>query len=285
MYEAFYNLSQKPFSLNPDPNFLYGSENHRAALAVVEYGLTQTDGIIVLTGEVGSGKTTLVRRLVRQADSNFRIGVVNNTYPDVKEFMKSVLLAFDHSYDNADQVGLYRIFRDAVLADFAAGKRTVLIVDEAQNLETATLEALRMLSNLNDDNYQRLQLFLVGQQELLERLKRADLRQFAQRITAHYNLEPLSIPETAGYIWHRLKLAGGNSRLFDLGACQEVHAASKGIPRLINMICEMALVYGYAEDLQKIDASVIKEVIDDRSKSGIRATFFDPGLQLGSAGK
>jgi type II secretory pathway predicted ATPase ExeA len=189
--------------------------------------------------------------------------------------MKSVLLAFDLDYAKTDRVGLFREFREFVFRQFAANRRVVLIVDEAQNLDTETLETLRMLWNLNDDSNQRLQLFLVGQQELLERLRQADLRQFAQRVTAHYSLEAMAVHETTGYIWHRLKTAGGDSRIFDLGACQEVHAASKGIPRLINMICEMALVYGYAEDRPKIDASVVKEVVDDRTKSGLKSVFFN----------
>ncbi|MEM7172636.1 MAG: AAA family ATPase, partial [Pseudomonadota bacterium] len=182
MYESFYGLREKPFSLLPDPEFLYLSEKHRSALNVLQYGLTGQAGFTVVSGEVGSGKTTLVRRFLREVDSDTTIGMIHNTHRKLGDILQWILLAFDLDYRGKEKVQLYQIFTDFLIEQYALGRRSVLIIDEAQNLDADTLEELRMLSNVNASKDLVLQIILVGQPELVDTLSRPDLRQFAQRI-------------------------------------------------------------------------------------------------------
>lgn len=269
MYESFYGFKEKPFSLLPDPAFLFPSKKHRMALTMLEYGLLNQAPITVVTGEVGSGKTTLIRQLLSQLESDVTVGLITNTHKSFGELLQWVLMAFGLPYKGKEKVELYDDFVAFLLGEYATGKRTVLIIDEAQNMVPETLEELRMLSNINADKDQVLQLILVGQPELRATLNRPDLKQFMQRIASGYHLDALTEPETRSYIAHRIEVAGGASSIFDDEACRLVWYHSRGIPRVINSICDTSLVYGFAEQRASIDARLVGDVIADRRSTGL----------------
>jgi len=269
MYEAFYKLREKPFTLLPDPGFLYLSNRHRMALTMLEYGLMNQAGFTVISGDIGAGKTTLIRHLLNNMDREHTVGLISNTHRSFGELLQWVLLAFSLEHRDMDKVEMYRRFVDFIIDEYAQNRRTVLIIDEAQNMEAETLEELRMLSNINADKDQALQVILVGQRELRETLRRPDLVQFAQRISVDYHLEPLSEDDTAGYIRHRLEVAGGRPDIFTPAACKAVYHFTNGVPRLINLLCDTALVYGYAEQKQRIDARLVADVAREKQQGGI----------------
>ncbi len=269
MYEAYYGLRHRPFSLIPDPDFLYLSRGHSMALGLLQYGLGEQTGFVVVTGEVGSGKTTLLRRLLDDAADDLTIGLITNTHRSFGELLQWIALAFDLDYKGKDKVQLYQNFVDFLLDQYAAGRRTVLIIDEGQNLDIDALEELRMLSNVNAGKDYLLQIVVVGQPELLDKLKRPELRQFVQRISVNYHLGPMVLKDTIGYIRHRLGVAGGDPAIFEDLACCAVQYFTKGVPRLINILCDHALVYGYAEDRPRIDIDTIIDVAEDRRTSGL----------------
>jgi type II secretory pathway predicted ATPase ExeA len=271
MYESFYGFREKPFSLLPDCGFLYLSGKHRMALTLLEYGLMNQAGFTVISGDIGTGKTTLIRQLLNNLDPAIRVGLISNTHQAFGDLMKWIALAFDLPHQDKNKVKLYQDFMDFIIEEYAKGRRTVLIIDEAQNMSSETLEELRMLSNVNADKDQVLQIILIGQRELREKLQRPDLVQFAQRIGVDYHLEPLNEKETTDYIRHRCKTAGGRIDLFSNEACQEVYRFTGGVPRLINLLCDTTLVYGYAEQLEKIDAELVADVAQDKQKGGFFA--------------
>jgi len=273
MYEAFYNLREKPFTLLPDPGFLYLSKRHRMALTMLEYGLMNQAGFTVISGDIGAGKTTLIRHLLNNMDREHTVGLISNTHRSFGELLQWVLLAFNLEHRDMDKVEMYRRFVDFIIDEYAHNRRTVLIIDEAQNMEAETLEELRMLSNINADKDQALQVILVGQRELRETLRRPDLVQFAQRISVDYHLEPLSEADTEGYIRHRLEVAGGNPDIFTPAACKAIYHFTGGVPRLINLLCDTALVYGYAEQKQRIDARLVADVAREKQQGGIFPVF------------
>ncbi len=273
MYESFFGFREKPFSLLPDPGFLYPSRKHSMALTMLQYGLMNHAGITVITGEVGSGKTTLIRKLLSEIEGDISTGLISNTHESFGDLLQWVSMAFDLDYKGKDKVALYDVFSKYVINEYANSKRTVLIIDEAQNLSPSVLEELRMLSNINADKDQILQLILVGQPELRETLQRQDLRQFAQRVSADYHLSPLLMDEAIAYIRYRLKVAGGNEDIFEMDACKIIWKYSGGIPRLINTICDTALVYAYAEQLRHISRKLAAEVIVEKQKGGIFPMF------------
>lgn len=269
MYEAFYGLSGRPFSLLPDADFVYLSKQHRVALNLLEYGMLTQAGFIVITGEVGAGKTTIVRRFLKTAGPDLTLGVITNTSKSFGKLLTWVAMAFELDHRGRDYVKHYNRFVQFLLAQYAAGKRTVLIIDEAQNMSPAMLEELRMLSNVNNEKDQLLQTVLVGQPELLEILKRPELLQFVQRIAVHYHLAGLDEAETAEYIRYRLGVVGGRPDIFDPVACAAVHYFSGGIPRLINLLCDVALVYGYSNDQPRIDYDTVMDAVEDRARQGL----------------
>ena len=273
MYESFYKLSEKPFTLLPDPGFLFLSNKHRMALTLLEYGLMNQAGFTVISGDIGTGKTTLIRHLLDHMDREHTVGLISNTHRSFGELLQWILLAFNLEYAHLDKVEMYRRFIDFIIDEYAHNRRVVLIVDEAQNMAAETLEELRMLSNVNADKDQALQVILVGQRELRDTLRRPDLVQFAQRISVDYHLEPLSEEETAGYIRHRIEVAGGNPRMFEEDACRAVYRYSNGVPRLINLLCDTALVYGYAEQHEQIDSTLVTDVAREKQQGGIFPTF------------
>jgi general secretion pathway protein A len=265
MYETFYSFREKPFSLLPDPAFLFLARQHSTALAVLEYGLVNQAGFTVVTGEIGCGKTTLIRHVLNTLGQDITVGLLSNTQRG--ELLQWVLMAFGLDYRGKEKVALYETFLEFIIDEYAKNRRTVLIIDEAQNLGVDALEELRMLSNVNADKDQVLQLILVGQPELRATLSRPALIQFAQRVAVDYFLVPLESEQIDSYIRHRLEIAGGDPALFKPEACQLVYHHSEGIPRLINLLCDTALVYGYAAGKQKIDVELVREVVQDKAGS------------------
>ena len=269
MYEKFYGLRSKPFSLLPDPSFLYQSSKHQMALAMLHYAVQSRLPLCVITGEVGAGKTTLLRRLINDLGSTVTIGLISNTHRTFGNLMQWVALAFGLPFKGREKVELYHDFVEFLCAEYAAGRHVLLIVDEAQNLDAETLEELRLLTNVNSDDHMVVQMMLVGQPELHATLKRRDLRQLAQRISVAYRLEPLDAQETMAYVRHRIAAAGGNPNLFHKNALRLVHSNSGGIPRVINTLCDLALVYGFADGKKQIDALLIADIARDRIDTGL----------------
>jgi putative secretion ATPase (PEP-CTERM system associated) len=269
MYEKFYGLQGKPFSLLPDPDFLYPSKKHRMALTLLEYGLMNQASFSVITGDIGTGKTTLIRQLLKQMERDMVVGLITNTHPSFGELLQWILMAFNIECGSRDKVEMYKTFMDFLIQQYAANRHTVLIVDEAQNMGPQALEELRMLSNINSEKDQVLQVILVGQPGLRENLRDPRLEQFAQRISVDYNLDPLSLDETREYIRHRLSIAGGSPDIFDDAACEAVFRYSGGIPRLVNLLCDTAMVYGYAEQAPHIGAQLVEDVARDKQQSKI----------------
>jgi type II secretory pathway predicted ATPase ExeA len=268
-YEGFYGLTGKPFSLLPDADFLYLSKRHRSAVNMLEYGMMTQAGFIVITGEVGAGKTTVLRRYLKNVGPDVAVGVITNASKGFGRLLTWVAMAFDIDHGTRDQVKLYNRFVEYLLARYAEGKRTVLMIDEAQNFKAETLEELRMLSNVNNEKDQLLQIVLAGQPELLDTLKRPELRQFVQRIAVHCHLEPLDPTETARYIRHRLGVVGGAPTLFEDTACAAIYYFTGGIPRLINLLCDLAMVYAFSDELPGIGLESVIDAVKDRNSSGL----------------
>jgi general secretion pathway protein A len=269
MYEHFYKLRQLPFALTPDPAFLFLSKQHRFALTLLRYGVISRAGFCLLTGEVGSGKTLVVRQLLESMQKEVTVGLINSMTRESGRLLQWVNLAFGLDHEGRDDATLYQLFVGFLLREYAAGRHVVLIVDEAQNLSEAMLEQLRVLSNVNAGQHVVLQTFLVGQPELLATLRQPQLRQFAQRINTEYHLLPLGLEDTVSYVRHRLRVAGGSADIFTIGAIALVHEASGGVPRLINQLCDTALVYAFAEQQPDIDAHLMQQVIAGRMAGGL----------------
>lgn len=268
MYEQFYGFTEKPFSILPDPSFLYWGREHSLAFAMLEYGIVNQAGFTVITGDIGSGKTTLVRYLLQRLDRHYTIALVNNTIPGSR-LLDWVMMSLSQPIEASSYVALYRNFQDFLVREHVEGRRTVIIVDEAQNLSIADLEELRMLSNINADKEQLLQIILVGQPQLRDLLRRPELVQFAQRISSDYHLTALSKKEVPEYIAHRMQLAGSPSCLFSYNACMLVAEASHGIPRAINIICDTALVYAYSFGNKRINSHLMTAVLKDRAENSL----------------
>lgn len=271
MYEEFYGFSGKPFSLLPDGNAVFPSKRHKRAITLLEYGVVSQAGFVVISGEVGAGKTTVIRRFLKNLGNDVAVGVITNPSESIGRLLDWIAFAFDIKERGSDETTLYNAIVEFLLAQYAAGKRTILIVDEAQNLNARMLEDLRMLSNVNNERDMLLQMVLVGQPEFLDTLKKPELRQFVQRITVHCHLDPLSASETAAYIRYRLGLVGGGPDIFDDSACAAVYHFTGGVPRLINLLCDQSLVYAFSEDMRQILFETVTEVAIDRSRFGLTA--------------
>ena len=269
MYTEHFGLTNKPFNLVPDPTFLYLSPNHKKALTMLEYGLMSHAGFTVVTGEIGAGKTTLIRALLSKIEDDCVIGLINNTHESFGELMTWVLDSLEIDSTATDNAGRYRDYINFVVEQHAQGKRVVLIVDEAQNLSIQALEELRLLSNVNIDSDIFLQLVLTGQPELIDKLNLPELKQFAQRIGVEFHLKALSYPETQNYIEYRLQIAGAKNKIFTNEACAVIYCYSEGIPRRINNLCDFAMVYAFAEDKQEIDVPLLLEMIRDKKATRI----------------
>ena len=269
MYEEYYGLSEKPFSILPDPDLMYWGSTHRMALSMLEFGVLNNAGFTVVTGEIGSGKTTLVRCLLRRIDPNFKVGLISNTPRGREELLQWIMLSLDQPFDGGSFPFLFKRLRDFLYHQYNSGRRTVVIVDEAQNLDWESLEDLRMLSNVNADKHQVLQLILVGQPQLRELLRSPNLQQFAQRVSSDFHLKPLKKTDVENYINHRLHLVGAVEPLFSHEACELIAQASGGVPRTINILCDTAMVYGFATSASHIDSGLVEQVIEDKRNHGI----------------
>jgi general secretion pathway protein A len=269
IYNDHFGLAERPFTLLPDPDFLYWSEAHTRAYAMLEYGMLTHAPITVVTGEIGAGKTTLLRHLLRTLPEEFTVGLISNAQGNRGELLHWVLMALGVPTETtASYVQLFAQFQDFLIEEYASGRRTMLIFDEAQNLSLETLEELRMFSNINADKDELIQLVLVGQPELRELIAQPRLVQFAQRVAAEYHLPAMPAPAVAAYIAHRLGIAGATREIFTPAACECVHLASRGVPRLVNQICDYALVYAFTDGLDMVDAGVIEQVVTDRRAHG-----------------
>lgn len=276
MYEEFYGFSEKPFTLQTNPGLLYMGKSHSAAFAMLEYGLLNQAGFSVITGEIGAGKTTLVARLLESIDSQQTIGLLNHTHENMGDLLPWVLHAFGEDYLTENAIAQYDCFKNFLIREHDSGRHVILIIDEAQNLSISLLEQLRTLSNVNFGARQLLQIVLIGQPELRVKLKNPRLRQFVQRVAVDYHVPTLEQKETGEYINHRLHLAGRNGPLFSPEACILIHSVSGGVPRIINVICDTVLSYGFADQCELIDEKYVKGVLKERAEGGLLALGFDP---------
>ncbi|MBF0459892.1 MAG: AAA family ATPase [Magnetococcales bacterium] len=255
MYQEFFNLQEPPFSITPDPRFLFLGRHHREALAHLLYSVRGSSGFILLTGEVGAGKTTVSRCLVRQTADHVDVALIFNPRLSALELVASICDELGITYPKTASIKtLYDALNRHLLNSYANHRTTVLLLDEAQNLSVDLLEQIRLLSNLETDRQKLLQIILIGQPELLEILARPELRQFSQRVTARYHIAPLNLTETQDFIRHRLAVAGCQQPIFSLAACWVIHNASQGIPRQINQICDRALLGAYTLNSRRVTA-------------------------------
>jgi general secretion pathway protein A len=265
MYRSFYGFRVKPFQLKPDPLFFFGSKGHKRAMAYLEYGLSQGEGFIVITGEVGAGKTTLVRNLFRKLESEKILAAqIVNTHLDSDDTLRMVAAAFGLPHENSNKASLLIRLEQFFRQCDQEGKRALLVVDEAQNLSPRTVEELRMLSNFQTDDKPLLQTFLLGQPEFRKTLLSGDMQQLRQRVTATYHLGPMDLSETRSYIEHRLSTAGWRGDpSFDEDAFAVLYDYTDGIPRKINTLCDRLLLMGCLEQLHSFGSSEVNEVIRD----------------------
>lgn len=265
MYESYYKLSARPFQLKPDPDFFFGSKGHKRAMSYLEYGLSQGEGFIVITGEVGAGKTTLMRRLFRKLENeNILTAQIVNTHLDADDTLRMVVAAFGLPYEDATKADLLIRLEQFLRQCDQQGKRTLLVVDEAQNLTPHTVEELRMLSNFQTSEKSLLQIFLLGQPEFRKTLLRGDMQQLRQRVIATYHLGPLDALETREYIEHRLRTVGWNGDpSFSADAFFDIYSFTGGIPRKINSLCDRLFLLGYLEERHIFRSADVKEVVND----------------------
>ena len=270
MYERFYELRERPFALSPDPDYLYPSRVHREALDYLRYGLESHAGFIVITGEIGSGKTTLLQTVLRGLDGQTTVARIVNTMLDPREVLETIMIDLGLDPAGRSKPLLLRDLSQYLVDQRLAGRMVLVVIDEAQNLSLAALEELRMLSNLETEKSKLLQIVLVGQPNLRDKMGAPELEQLRQRITVSYHLEPLDASETANYINHRLKRAAIGAPLeFARDVTNAIHARSGGVPRVVNVICDAALVFGYAEDRRHIDTELIQEVLGELELTGV----------------
>ena len=273
MYETFYGLKEKPFSMIPDPEYLFLSPKHQRALTLLEYGMMNQAGFSVICGDTGAGKTTLIRRLLNELGDDTVVGLITNTHQSFGELLNWVLMAFGIDSEDKSKSQMHQIFVSFLVEQYAKNKHAVLIVDEAQNMSADTLEELRMLSNINSDKDQVLQVVLAGQPALRETLRKPELMQFAQRIAVDYYLEALNKEETSTYIKHRLKIAGAEGDIFTEEACTAIYNYSGGTPRLINLLADTSLVYGFAEQSKTVDVDIVNDVVREQHSHSVVPTY------------
>jgi general secretion pathway protein A len=263
-YMDFFGVRERPFTLVPDPDFLFWSAQHRRAYSVLEFGILSRAPITLVTGGVGCGKTTLLRELLRQFGAKITVGLISNAQGGRGELIQWVLNSLGVPFDSAvGYVQLFQKLQDFLIDEYATGRRVVLIFDEAQNLSPESLEELRMLTNINSGKDEVIQLVLVGQPELREMVLDPSLRQLAQRIAASFHLQPLDQAAVVELVAHRLRAAGGTGGEITPAAAIMVHKVTHGVPRLVNQLCDMALLYAWSTDNHHADEHVIQSVLDD----------------------
>jgi len=269
MYEPFYGFKVKPFALLPQEEFMFLSRQHRMALDLLIYGLRNQAMFCVVTGDIGTGKTTLMRYLLSRHGPRTSVAMITGMNGTFVELLQWILTELGLEYKGLDRIAMQQALVQYLKWQDALNKRVVLIVDEAQSLAAEVLEDLRLFSNINASRTTLLQTVLVGQLALREMLRRPEMRQFAQRVAVDYLLAPLDKEQTHSYIRHRLGLAcPGRENLFTAEACDAIFVASRGVPRIVNLFCDTALVYGYADQKQTIDVSTVNEMLGDKAREG-----------------
>ncbi len=271
--------------MTPEPSHLYPGQPHVKAWSVLEYGLSNRSGIMVLAGEVGSGKTTLIKRLSHETRNQLHLGLISSTHKSIRDLLSWVLIAFDQPVTDKSQAERYQQLLAFLENSYKANRQAVLIVDEAQNLSIDALEELRLLHNLNSENKMLLQLVLVGQPPLIKLLKHRKLSQLVQRISVSYFLKPLNLIETIQYIQHRLTLCGGDKNLFSHHAGATVFYYSGGTPRIINSLCDLTLAYGFSVEARSIDPGLVLEVVRSKQESGLFPKIKQPSEEAIKARK
>ncbi len=271
IYNEHFGLSARPFTLVPDPEFIFWSSAHRRAFTMLEYGLLTHSPITLITGEVGSGKTTLLHHLLKSLDSGIKVGMISNAQGSRGELLRWVMMALNQPVNpDTSYVNLFETFQSYLIEEYADGNRVVLIFDEAQNLSRESLEELRMFTNINSNKDELLQLILVGQPELRDTILRPDLRQFAQRVSASFHIGAMDVDTVQAYIGHRLKTAGAAKNLFNRLACELIHTHTGGVPRLVNQLCDLSMVYAFTNNHRTVTNNTVQQVLDD-------GTFFGAG--------
>ncbi|MGB9627883.1 MAG: ExeA family protein, partial [Thermodesulfobacteriota bacterium] len=282
MYLEFYGLKEKPFLLTPDPQFLYLSESHRVAIDSLLYGIEQREGFLVITGDIGTGKTTICRAILNKMGPHVKTAVIFNSFLSEDELLESILLDFGFPSRGRTKKERIDALNKLLIHLLSQGKNAVLIIDEAQNLSTPVLEQIRMLSNLETEKEKLLQIILFGQLELEQKLRSPELRQLNQRISIRHHLLPLTRKETEAYIYQRLMVAGAQGNItFSKSALDEIFKFSKGIPRLINLLCERTLLAGYVEETFHMDKEIVKKAkacLIGEEKGEEAVSYFPKGL-------
>lgn len=264
LYESFFGLTERPFSLVPDPEYMYWTPEHKRAYSILEFGIMSRAPITLITGEVGAGKTTLLQKLLSDIDDNVTIGLISNAQGGRGELVQWILNALDINVDPAAAyVQSFRVLQDFLLSEYAAGSRVVLIIDEAQNLSAEGLEELRMLTNINSNKDVLIQLILVGQPELRDMVNAPNMKQLVQRISANFHLSRMSRETVSQYISHRLRTAGGTGNEFTREACDHIFKETDGVPRLVNQLCDLALLYAWSAEENTVENRTIQAIIDD----------------------
>lgn len=264
IYLDHFGLSERPFSLAPDPDYLFWSAVHERAYAMFEYGILTRAPITLITGEVGAGKTTLLHHLLNALEDDLQIGLVSNAQGNRAELLRWVLQALDQPVPpDADYVALFGQFEQFLIAQYAEGNRVVLIFDEAQNLNRECLEELRMFTNINAYKDELLQLVLIGQPELRDNVRHPSLTQFAQRVASSFHIPALTEAATADYIHHRMKVAGATKTIFAPQACAKIYHETGGVPRLINQLSDLSLLYAYTDEHEEVTETTVGQVLRD----------------------
>ncbi|WP_114965371.1 ExeA family protein [Alkalilacustris brevis] len=272
IYLEHFNLAQRPFSLVPDPEFLFWSRAHRGAYAMLEYGLVTRAPITLITGEIGVGKTTLLHHFLNGLAEDVSVGFIANARRGTSDLLRWVMPTLSlEAPDNASDVVLFDRFQHYLIHEYGEGRRVLLAIDEAQNLSREALEELRMLTNINANKDELLQLVLVGQPELRDTVRRPDMTQFAQRVAANYHIPAMDAPTVLGYIAHRLTVAGGKPDLFSRQAADLVQEATNGVPRLVNQLCDLSMTYAFSAGQRRVRRATVMQVLDD-------GVFFAGGL-------
>jgi general secretion pathway protein A len=276
VYQEFYNLKEKPFSLTPDPQFLFLSECYQVAIESLLYGIYQKEGFIVITGDIGTGKTTICRALLERLDKNVKTAVIFNSFLTECELLESILQDLGYPSKGKSKKELIDALNTFLIFRLSQGENVVLLIDEAQNLSVPVLEQIRMLSNLETEKEKMLQIVLLGQSEFNHMLQSPELRQLNQRIAIRHHLVPLTRTETESYIYQRLVLAGAQGSItFSKPALDKIYKFSKGIPRLINLICDRALLGGFVEQTYHIDKQIIKKAKKSLAGEDVRSSYLN----------
>lgn len=264
LYVDFFGLRERPFTLVPDPSYLYWSPQHRRAFAVLEFGIMSRAPITLVTGEIGAGKTTLLQALLGKIEEEVTIGLISNAQGGRGELIQWILNALSVEISpGASYVQMFQVLQDFLIEEYAAGRRVILIFDEAQNLSIEGLEELRMLTNVNSNKDELVQLILVGQPELRDMVRGPKMRQLAQRVAASFHLKVMDAETLTGYVAHRLRVAGGSGEEFTREACALIYEHTGGVPRLVNQLCDFAMLYAWSGEQHRITEETVAQVIED----------------------